>query len=743
MNKDSVRICLLGLLCMCGVPGMAPPPSTSDAPSSSRALAETQREAPESPNPLAHTQSAFRVITVSVPTYPFEAFLQSAHDDTYDIDYPVLDWDAYRSTNPSPAPKDYALLVLENDSLRASFLPELGGRVYELISKHTGNNELYRNPVIKPTHWGPPEQGWWLAAGGIEWCLPVAEHGYEWGQPWSWSVISSTAGVTLTLQDTHRADRIRATIEVWLPTDSAYLAVRPRIENPTSTEIDLSFWENAMIAPGAPNSVQSDTHLILGTTEAAVHSTGDDRLPGTWPTIPSSPGYRFSWPEYSGVDFSRLGNWHEWIGFFEFPRAASNFTAVYDTSADEGIIRVFPPNIARGSKAFGRGWSTPIDSHTWTDDGSAYVELHGGPAPTYWEQTTLSPGGSLSWTEYWYPASGIGWVSSATREAALSVRAADHEIQISVFSTRSRPSGTADLYAWDRANCSQLAHYQIPAVGPGSPFRGFVHSAEVPTSRLAVAFTDREGGLLAGYNLKDCMPPTASVKPLPPYVSTSTFTVTWSGRDSLGSVADYDIQVRDGVEGQWADWITRTPSMSAQFGGQDGHTYFFRARAHDLSGNTGPFGGPERGDAFTTILMSPAPVLVTSTKQPGRRVFPPGQPVSYSIVLSNTGNLTAGTNVTDILPAGMRLLTETLTCTAMVPTYVRWTHTIRWSGAIPPGQTALLTYGLTPTAGLAMGALQTNVVSISGSVLGSFSRSTVVRMMLLTRLPIVMRDWYR
>ena len=52
-----------------------------------------------------------------------------------------------------------------------TILPELGGRVYQLIYKTTGNNELYQNPVIKPTHWGPlkREENWWLAVGGIEW----------------------------------------------------------------------------------------------------------------------------------------------------------------------------------------------------------------------------------------------------------------------------------------------------------------------------------------------------------------------------------------------------------------------------------------------------------------------------------------------------------------------------------------------------------------------------------------------
>jgi hypothetical protein len=41
---------------------------------------------------------------------------------------------------------------MENAYLRVTLLPELGGRVYQMIFKPTNHNEFYQNPVIKPTH---------------------------------------------------------------------------------------------------------------------------------------------------------------------------------------------------------------------------------------------------------------------------------------------------------------------------------------------------------------------------------------------------------------------------------------------------------------------------------------------------------------------------------------------------------------------------------------------------------------
>ena len=144
-----------------------------------------------------------------------------------------------RVSGPQPSPHDYTALVVENAWLRLTFLPELGGRLYGVTDKATGEELLYQNPVIKPTHWGPPEQGWWLAAGGIEWCLPVEEHGYEWGVPWNYSVSTTAEGATVTLWDTTADDRVRAQISVHLPADQAAFTITPRLENPTGAPVTL------------------------------------------------------------------------------------------------------------------------------------------------------------------------------------------------------------------------------------------------------------------------------------------------------------------------------------------------------------------------------------------------------------------------------------------------------------------------------------------------------------------------
>ena len=673
--------------------------------------------------------ASFHAETIAIPTYPYKGCLETRRNGPYI--YRWLDWSCYYARASGPTLRDYTLLVLENDDLQVTVLPQVGGRVYQMVFKPTGHNELYQNPVLKPTHWGPPEQGWWLAAGGIEWGLPVEEHGYEWGKSWSWSVITSTQGVTLTLWDTDATDRLRARVDLFLPADRAVLVVTPHLENPTGNSLDYKFWIDGMLAPGGANTVGPDLRFVFGADEVTVHSTDDPALPG--------PGEGMSWPIYNGVDYSRLGNWREWLGFFERPQAQADFVGVYDEAADEGVARVFPSDVARGSKGFGFGWSDPIDWHEWTDDGSTYVEVHGGVVPTFWDTAVLPAGETLSWTEYWYPVASIGTLSAATSEAALGARLEGGWLHLGVHSTRARPAGETVLYVWDRATCTALGRWSLPAVDPATPFRVTVAVGGRAVEDLAVVYLDGEGNPLAGINPTDCLLPQARVNPLPLWVGTPAFTVTWSGEDVWTGVAAYDVQVRDGYEGTWTDWLSGTGVSSAVFTGVHGHTYFFRARARDGAGNWGPFTDEEWGQAFTTVLTEPAPVLATSRKAATPRWFSSRQTVGYTLLVSNTGSLTATARLTDALPGGLLLLTGTLTATGGSPPLYDGTA-IRWSGEVPPEGEVRISYVLSPTAVTPLWVPLTNTVQIEGGLPGVVVRRAVVRRAHLCWLPIVRRN---
>ncbi len=470
---------------------------------SAQSVEQSSTSEPQPTAAPATTPTTITTDTITIPTYPFAKFFITNTNSIYNISYPVIQWDKYKGSNPKPVDKTYTRLTLENDWLRVSILPELGGRIHEMIYKPTGNNELYRNAVIKPTNWGPSEQGWWLAAGGIEWCLPVEEHGYESAMPWSYTIIKGANGITVTLRDSTQPDRLRAAISVFLPNERAVLVIRPHLENDRATPLDFKWWINAMLAPGPGNSTGKagtnpngiDLRLVYPETQVTVHSTGDSTLPQEKQSM--------SWPTYKGRDMSRLQNWNQWLGFFARPQASQNFVGVIDLAHQEGVARIFPQDIATGSKGFAMGWQNPIGAGNWTDDDSYYVEVHGGLAPTFWDAVPIAAHGSIEWEELWYPFSGLKDLTTANREGALHVERTGSALNVGVYSTR--PRSDSALTVWQRSTCQPVAEFPIASIDPAKT-QSFSVTTTLPLADLSVVFHAKQAPLIA-YPGQECMPP--------------------------------------------------------------------------------------------------------------------------------------------------------------------------------------------------------------------------------------------
>jgi hypothetical protein len=364
--------------------------------------------------------------TISIPTYPVEAHQSDALSPVFKWPYRRTDMAAFAAANVTPVARTYKTLILENQYLLITFLPELGGRILQVEHKPTATRMFYNNTVRKPTVWGPPEQSGWFALGGLEWDLPVEEHGYAWGEPWGYIPLvfgPERAAVTLFTPQDGRA--LNASVTVELLAGAASFTVELRIANASNASQRFDFWHNAMLAPGSGAGISPAIHFILPTKSMMVHSTADARLPAA--------GQQVTWPMYNGRDISRLETWNQYAGMFESPAAHGPFAAVYDTQQDAGAVRVFPADVARGSKIFALGGTQALDSALYADDGSAYVELHGGIAPIFSQQTELPPAADITWRETWYPVAGLGDLSTANELAALHVQTNATAITVALF----------------------------------------------------------------------------------------------------------------------------------------------------------------------------------------------------------------------------------------------------------------------------------------------------------------------
>jgi len=485
----AVGLACMGLLCggcrsaaptpPAATPSAAPSPAPTDTatpqptltPTGTAVATSAPTAAPPSPTPTrtpSPAPSATQEVQVyeqpmTILTYPFAAHLVAAPDSVYGGQVVRLDRGAYEASRPEPSPHAYRALVVENAYLRLIFLPELGGRLYQCVYKPTNQAVFYNNRVLKPTYWGPlpREENWWLAAGGLEWAFPVNEHGYEWGAPWEVAVRRDAAGVEVVLRRAEGA--LQAEVIVAVAAGEGRFTVSPRLTNAGSRTLPVQFWANAMLSPGSA-TVGPDLRLIFPAAQAIVHSTGDPSLPGEGATMP--------WPVVGGRDLRLYANWRNWLGVFAAEPLPA-FVGAYDARADVGVARVLGG--VKGVKLFGFGSEFP-DLSTFTDDGSAYVELWAGANRTFWpgDDVALNPGASVGWTETWIPVAGMGGFTAATPDAVVRLEREGGGIAVGAFSPVSR-AATLQVEA---AGATLLSERVL--LGPGRPVARRLPSAEGP-----------------------------------------------------------------------------------------------------------------------------------------------------------------------------------------------------------------------------------------------------------------------
>jgi len=214
--------------------------------------------------------------SVSLPTYPIERYQTDEIDPEYNWPYKRFDIERFRVEAPSPERRTYRLLVLENAYIKILILPELGGRIWQVIHKPTGSPIFYQNDVVKPTHWGLTTQLGWLALGGIEWSLPVIEHGYDWGTPWGYIPLQHSEDLAAVTVFTPSDGRLlTASITISLRAGTAAFEIEPTLTNLADRKISFSYWHAAMLAPGSGKHPSASLRFLLPTNKVSLHSTGD------------------------------------------------------------------------------------------------------------------------------------------------------------------------------------------------------------------------------------------------------------------------------------------------------------------------------------------------------------------------------------------------------------------------------------------------------------------------------------
>jgi hypothetical protein len=149
------------------------------------------------------------------------------------------------------AARTYKALFLENEYLKVTCLPELGGRLHSVFDKTEGKEMFHLNDVIKPGMIAM--RGAWIS-GGIEWNAGPHGHTVTILSPVDALIGRNKDGSAyLEINNLEKSLRTRWTARVTLHPGKAYLDEQIRIFNPTDAISPYYFW-NCTAFPNQPGT---------------------------------------------------------------------------------------------------------------------------------------------------------------------------------------------------------------------------------------------------------------------------------------------------------------------------------------------------------------------------------------------------------------------------------------------------------------------------------------------------------
>ena len=136
-------------------------------------------------------------------------------------------------------------IVLENDHLKATFTPSLGGKLWSLFDKDAGKELLFANPVMRPAYLAT-RNAW--CSGGIEWNCGIFGHSPLTCSPLFAAALKMKDGTpVLRLYEYERVRGVVYQMDFFLPEDSRVLFARMRVVNPSFRTTAMYWWSNIAV----------------------------------------------------------------------------------------------------------------------------------------------------------------------------------------------------------------------------------------------------------------------------------------------------------------------------------------------------------------------------------------------------------------------------------------------------------------------------------------------------------------
>lgn len=274
--------------------------------------------------------------------------------------------------------KEFLSVTLENEYLKAVFLPELGGRLYSLFDKAEKRELLYKNSAIRFCNLAL-RNAWF--AGGIEWNCGIPGH-----SPFTCSPVYAAVDEDENIFRIYEYERIRGItyqVDFSLPSGSRFLHCRSRIVNPTNNVTPVYWWSNVAVRTGGNN-----LRVVAPTNRAYTHHNYNVI------TVPV--------PEYDGIDITYPENSPEAVDYFWKTRPDAPLYMSAVDGEGKGLVQLSSSRL-KGRKLF--SWGNGKGSDHWQEwlthdgDDGKYCEIQAGLAPTQYESLPMPPNTAWEWVE--------------------------------------------------------------------------------------------------------------------------------------------------------------------------------------------------------------------------------------------------------------------------------------------------------------------------------------------------------
>jgi hypothetical protein len=286
--------------------------------------------------------------------------------------YPYV---SYSETSNRPVLKKYRFVILENDLIKVTICPDLGGKVYSIIHKPSGKEILYVPDVIRYTRILPR---FYFVAGGIEVSFPIS-HSPTQNEKVLYKIDKTKDRIYVTCGERELRFGMQWSVEYSLGSDDNFLTQRVVFYNPGTFAYPWMSWSNAAL-PSAP-----DTKYDFPKGMVLSHSSKIDTI---------------DWEKQGPKTESGI---KEMTGYFWKTKDANAFGA-YTPSSGSGLYHIADEKIASGIKLWSYGLG---DDSAWsvlsTAKHQTYIEIQGGPIGDQSIKLELQPK-QIRWhVEYWFP----------------------------------------------------------------------------------------------------------------------------------------------------------------------------------------------------------------------------------------------------------------------------------------------------------------------------------------------------